>query len=156
MLSVENISGVPPRKVVGVKDNGINIRATMDRGAARHVMLAEMFPRVKLDRASTTKKFVAANGESIRDLGEKTIPFKSVEGVHRCIKFRSAKVVKPLISMRMVMQAGNVVVQDGKNQHIRNNRDGNSHQAGCEQRGVHHGHVVCLDETGPVFSRQGQ
>ena len=48
------------------------------------------------------KKIVAANGERIKDLGEKTIPFKSVEGVHRCIKFRSANVVKPLISMRSV------------------------------------------------------
>ena len=27
----------------------------------------------------------------IKDLGEKTIPFKSVEGVHRCMKFRCAK-----------------------------------------------------------------
>ena len=43
-------------------------------------MLAEMFPRVKLDRTTATKKFVAANGEQIQDLGEKTIPFKSVEG----------------------------------------------------------------------------
>ena len=43
-------------------------------------------PRVKLDRTSTTKKFVAANGEKIKDLGEKTIPFKSVEGLHRSIQ----------------------------------------------------------------------
>ena len=43
----------------------------------------------------SSKKFVAANGERIKDLGEKAIPFKSVEGVHRCIKFRSANVVKP-------------------------------------------------------------
>ena len=37
----------------------------------------------------------------------KTIPFKSVDGVHRCIKNRSANVVKPLTSMRKVAQAGN-------------------------------------------------
>ena len=70
------------------------------------------FTRVKLDRTIATKKFVAANGEKIKDLGEKSIPCKSVEGVHRCIKFRSASVVKPLISMRKVVQAGNVVVLD--------------------------------------------
>ena len=51
-LSVENNSGVPARKVIEVKDNGVNIRATMDTGAAGHVMLEEMFPRVKLDRMS--------------------------------------------------------------------------------------------------------
>ena len=87
-------------------------------------MPAEMILRVKLDRTSTTKKFVVANGENIKDWGEKTILFKSVEGVHRCIKIRSANVVKPLISMRKVVQAGNVVVQYEKNPHIRNIRDG--------------------------------
>ena len=124
LLSVENNSGVPFRQVIEVKDNWVNIRATMDTGAAGHVMPAEMFPRVKLDRTSTTKKFVAANGERIKDLGVRTIPFKSVEGVHRCIKLRSASVVKPLILMGKVMQAGNFVVLDEKNPHIRNNRDG--------------------------------
>ena len=44
----------------------------MDTGAAGHVTLAEMFPRVKLDRTSATKKFLAANGGGIKDLGEKT------------------------------------------------------------------------------------
>ena len=78
-LSVENNSGLHPRKVIEVKDNWVNIRATMDTGAAAHVTPAEMFPRVKLDRTSTTKKFVAANGKKIKDLGEKTIPFMSVE-----------------------------------------------------------------------------
>ena len=83
-----------------------------------HVMRAEMCPRVKLDRTSRTKKFVAANGDRIKDLGEKTVPFKSVEGVHRCIKIRSANVVKPLISVRKVVQADAVVVLDEKNPHI--------------------------------------
>ena len=71
----------------------------MDTGAAGHVMPAEMFSRVKLDRTSATKKCVAANGESIKHLGEKTIPFKSVEGVHRSIKFRSASIVKCKLAM---------------------------------------------------------
>ena len=105
LLSVQNNSGVLPRKVIEVKDKWVAIRATVDTGSAGHVMPAEMFPRVKLDRTSTTKRFVAANGERIKDLGEKTIPFKFVEGVHRCIKFRCANVVKSLISMREVVQA---------------------------------------------------
>ena len=59
------------------------------------------------------------------DLGVKATPVKSVEGVHRCTNFRSASVVKPLMSMRkVVVQGGNVVVLDEKNPHIRNNRDG--------------------------------
>ena len=56
-----------------------------------------------------------------KTIGENTMPFKSVEGAHRCIKFRSANVVKPLISMRKVVQAGSVVALDEKNPHIRNN-----------------------------------
>ena len=105
LLSVEHNSCASPRKVIEVKDNWVKIRATVDTGDAGHVMPAEMFPRVNLDRTSATKKFVAANGERIKYMGEKTIPFKSVEGVHRCIKFRSANVVKPLTSMRKVVQS---------------------------------------------------
>ena len=57
-------------------------------------------------------------------MGRKTKPFKSVEGVHWCITSRGASVVKRLISMRKVVHAGNVVMLDEKNLHIRNNRDG--------------------------------
>ena len=39
-------------------------------------------------------------------------------------KIQECKVVKPLVSMRKVVQAGNVVVLHEKNPHIRNNRDG--------------------------------
>ena len=124
LLSAENNSCASPRNVVEVKDNSVNIRATMDTGAAGPVMPAETFPRVKLGRTNTTKKFVAANGGKIKDLREKTIPFRSVERVLRCINFRSTNVVKPLISMRKVVQVGNVVVLDEKSLHIRNNRDG--------------------------------
>ena len=49
----------------------------MDFGAAGHVMLGTMFPHVKLERKTSPKKFVAANGEQIKDLGA----FKTNEGV---------------------------------------------------------------------------
>ena len=150
-LSVENDSCASPRKVIEVKDNWVNIRAIMDTGAAGHVVLAEMFPRVKLDRTTAPKKFVAANGEKIKDLDEETIPFKSVERVHRCKKSRSANVVKPLISMRKVVQAGNVVVLDEKNLHIRNNRDGTVIKLDVNNGVCSMDMWVCLNETGPVF-----
>ena len=51
-----------------------------------------MFPQVKLDGTSKTKIFVATNGEKkIKDLSEKTIPFKSFERVHKCIKNSGAQ-----------------------------------------------------------------
>ena len=43
----------------------------MDSGATGHVMLETMFPRVKLERKTSPKKLVAANGEQIKDLGVK-------------------------------------------------------------------------------------
>ena len=46
----------------------------MVSGAAVNIMLEGMFPRVKLERKTTPKRFLAANGEQVRDLGEKTIP----------------------------------------------------------------------------------
>ena len=85
------------------------------------------------------KKFVAANGEQIKDLGAKRIPFKTNEGVQRCKTFRSANVVKPLISMEKVVQAGNTVVLE-ESTHSKHKRwDGD--QVGREQRCVHDGHV---------------
>ena len=46
------------------------------------------------------------------------------EGMQRCITLRSARVVKPLISIQNVVRVGNVVVLDEKNPHIPNFRDG--------------------------------
>ena len=111
------------KKIVEVKDKWVKARAIMDSGAAGHVMPETMFPHVKLERETLPKKFVAANKEQIKDLGEKSIPFKTNEGVQRCITFRSANDVKPFISMQKVVRAGNIVVLDEKNAHIRNTRD---------------------------------
>ena len=102
------------------------------------------------------KKFVAANGEQIKDLGAKRIPFKTNEGVQRCITFRSANVVKPLISMQNVVQAGNTVVLDEKNPHIRNSRYGKVIKLDVNNDVYTMDMWICIDETGPVFSWQGQ
>ena len=124
LLSVESSKNLDSKKVVEMKDKWVKVRVTMDSGAAGHVMPETMFPHVKLERKTSPKKFVAANGEQIKDLGEKNIPFKTNEGIQRCITFRSANVVKPLISMQKVVRSGNVVVLDEKNPPIRNTRDG--------------------------------
>ena len=95
LLSVESSHSLSPKKIVEVKNKWVKVRFTMDSGAAGHVMLETMFPRVKLERQTSPKKFVAANGEQIKELGEKSIPFKTNEGVQRCFTFRSANVFKP-------------------------------------------------------------
>ena len=57
--------------MVEVKDRWVKVRVTMDSGAAGHVMPETMFPRVKLERKTSPKTFVAASGEQIRDWSEK-------------------------------------------------------------------------------------
>ena len=98
---------------------------------------------------------VAANGVQIKDLGEKSIPFKTNEGV-QSTTFRSANVVNPLISMQKVVRAGNIVVLDEKNPHIRNTRDGRVIKVDVNNGVYTMDMWICLDETGPVFSWQGQ
>ena len=70
-------------------------------------MFERIFKRAKLERVldhqTAPIKFVAANGEQIRDMGEKTVPFKAHDGNHRRITFRSACVPKLLISMSKVI-----------------------------------------------------
>ena len=139
LLSVESNHSLSPKKIVEVKDKWVKVRVTMNSGAAGHVMPETMFPHVKLERKTLPKKFVVANREQIKHLGEKSIPFKTNEGVQRCITFRSANVVKPLISMQKVVRAGNIVVLDEKNPHISKHSRRNSDQAGREQWCVHNG-----------------
>ena len=121
--------------------------------SAGHVMSETMFPRVKLERKTSPKKFVASNGEQIKDLGKKNIPFKTIEGIQRCITFRSANVVKPLISMQKVVRAGNSVVLDEKNPHIRNIRDGTVIKLDVSNGVYTMDMWVCLDETGALMKQ---
>ena len=81
LLSVENNEGSSPKKKrIEVNGRWEKVRATMDSGAAGHVMLEGMSPRVKLERKTAPKKMVAANGEQIRDWGEKTNSIKDKRG----------------------------------------------------------------------------
>ena len=124
----------------------------MDAG---HVMPADV-PASDTGSHEHNKEIRCSKWRKVKDLGEKTIAFRSVEGVHRCIKFRSASVVKPLISMREVVLAGNVMVLDESSPHIRNNRDGTVINLDVNSGVCTVDMQVCLDQTGPVFSWQGQ
>ena len=84
------------------------------------------------------------------------IPFKTNEGIQKCITFRSAHVVKPLISMQKVVRAGNTVVLDEKNPDIPNIRDGTVIKLDVNNGVYTMDMWICLDGTCPVFSWQGQ
>ena len=65
---------------------------------------------------------------------------------------------KLLISMPKVVRAGNIVVLDEKNPQVRNTRDGTVMKLKLDvDSGVCTMDMwICLDETGPVLSWQGQ
>ena len=65
--------------IVEVNDKWTKIKVTMCSGSAFRAMPEEMFPGVKVRRNNAPKRFVAANGEHIRDMGEKPIPLKTNE-----------------------------------------------------------------------------
>ena len=50
LLSMENSHNSNPKKIVEVKDKWVKVRVIMDFGAAGHVMLGTMFPRVSEKR----------------------------------------------------------------------------------------------------------
>ena len=87
-LSLESSSF---KTIVEVKDRWVKARVTMDSGATAHVMLEGMFPLVNLERMTSPKKFVAGNGEQIRDLRVKTIPFKTHEGAQKMHNIQTIK-----------------------------------------------------------------
>ena len=51
-----------PKKIVEVRHKWVKV--TMDSGAAGHVMPETMFPRVKLERKTSPKKFVQQHTEN--------------------------------------------------------------------------------------------
>ena len=111
-------------KTKEVKDKRVKVRVTMVSGVAGRVVPEGISSRVEIERKTSPQRFVAANGQQSTDVGEKTFPSNTNERLTRCMTFRSAGVAKPFISMQKVARAGNIVVLDEQNSHIRRIRDG--------------------------------
>ena len=63
LLSVKNISGVPPRKVIEVKNNWVNIRAHNGHRSCRARHASRDVPESQTGSYEHNKEVVAANGE---------------------------------------------------------------------------------------------
>ena len=87
LLSVENSQNLSSKKFIEVKDRWVEVRVTVDSGAAGLVMPEGLFPRVKFERKTPPKKFAAANGERTKDLREKRLPFKTHAKMHNIQKY---------------------------------------------------------------------
>ena len=141
------------KKIIAVKTDGQESKSPWNLGAAGHVMPEGTFPRAKLERKTSPMRFVGADGEQIRDLGAKSVP---IHDKRRNSKMHNIQKCECCQTSQKVVRAGKIVVLDEKNPHIRNIRDGTT-----IKMNVNHGVYtmdmwICLDETGPIFSWQGQ
>ena len=75
-LSVEIAQNSSSKKIIAVQDRWVKVRVTMDSGVAGHVMPEGMFPHVKLERKTSPKIFVAANGRTDYSIQDKRVEFK--------------------------------------------------------------------------------
>jgi len=141
--------------VVETLGKWVKIAATVDSAAAETVCPPNMLPMVEPTPGKDERYYVAANGARIKDLGEKPVEFKTSEGYARKVKFRVANVMKPLISVSRINEAGDDVVFKGPNPHIKC-KDGRIINL-RKERGVFVLDMWVDTEThGPGFTRQGQ
>ena len=93
LLSVENSQKPSSKKFIEVKDRWVEVRVTVNYGAAGHVMPEGLFPRIKFERKTPPKKFAAANGERIKDLREKDFHSKHMQ---RCAQHSEVRALSNL------------------------------------------------------------
>jgi len=97
-------------------DNGsegewVKIQATVDSGSAEHAMPSGSFEKISTIKGEKYgKKYVAANGGTILNEGEKVIKCVTDRGVPISITFQMAKVVKPLLSAKKLAKTGHQVI----------------------------------------------
>ena len=69
-------------------------------------------------------KYASATGEEIANEGEVTIPMITAEGTKRKMTMQAAGVAKPLASVKMMCEAGHVVVFDEDGSYMLNKLTG--------------------------------
>ena len=100
------------------KGRWTKIMATVDSGAAEHVMPIGMLPRVTAVKSENPKKYVTADGGRLQDGGSKKVQFTTQRGAQRIITFRAIGVMKPLVSTCKLVKTGHRVVMEGDSPRI--------------------------------------
>ena len=81
----------------------------VDSGAAEHVANPDAFPGIEVEESEGSKSglnYVAANGDPIPNLGEQKVKVATEEG-HLCgLKFQSADVTRPILSVPKLTESG--------------------------------------------------
>jgi hypothetical protein len=95
--------------VSGTRTAGQMIEAVVDSGAEESVAPPGLFPGLvtssPMSRAG--RKYRAANGTRIQNLGQTSVSFKTPEGHHCGMPFQIAEVERPLIAVSQLAAAGN-------------------------------------------------
>ncbi len=144
--------------VAGEKRSGGRIvEAVVDSGAVHSVTPPGLFPGkvVPSPWSRAGRGYRAANGTSIKNLGQVDVPFATVEG-HRCrMPLQVAEVEQPLLSVSQLTSAGNYVQLGDTDGHIVNTSTGRT--IGLERRGgVYIMKMFIPDAAAPLpFGRQG-
>ncbi len=144
--------------VAGEKRSGGRIiEAVVDSGAVHSVTPPGLFPGkvVPSPWSRAGRGYRAANGTSIKNLGQVDVPFATVEG-HRCrMPLQVAEVKQPLLSVSQLTSAGNYVQLGDTDGHIVNTSTGRT--IGLERRGgVYIMKMFIPDAAAPLpFGRQG-
>ena len=89
------------------------ITVTADSGAADHVAPKNEASHLKIQDTEASRqgvKYVAANGQKIANVGQKTIQGVTDEGMPLGMTWQIAEVKKPLASIGRMCDAGNVAV----------------------------------------------
>jgi hypothetical protein len=139
------------------RPGGKIVEAVVDSGAVHSVAPPGAFPgpvRPSLwSRAG--RGYRAANGTSIKNMGEIDVPFATAEG-HRCrIPFQVAGVEQPLLSVSHLTSAGNMVQLRDTDGTVVNIKTGRS--IALERRGGIYIMKMWVPDaaTPPPFGRQG-
>ncbi len=101
---------------VGEESEWTKVEATVDSGSAEHVLPAGWFAKVPMEESTGSRageQYLAASGEKVPNMGEKTIKAMTNEGMKLSVVFQVTRVVKPLLSAAKMTRQGHRVVLDG-------------------------------------------
>ncbi len=144
--------------VAGEKRGGGRVvEAVVDSGAVHSVTPPGTFPGKVCPSpwSRAGRGYRAANGTSIKNLGQVDVPFATAEG-HRCrMPFQVAEVEQPLLSVSHLTSAGNLVQLGDTDGNVVNLRTGRS--IALERRGGVYIMKMFIPDAAaqPPFGRQG-
>jgi len=111
------------------RPGSIKLKVMGDSGAADCVLPASLFKEVplKTNGPKVGRKYTAADGRHISNIGVRTLVGATTEGHKRKIHFEVAEVTKPLASFSKIAKAGHRIVLDndlGQGGYIENKHTG--------------------------------